>query len=136
MIIKKHSGFTLIELMIVVAIIGILGAIAYPSYIDSVRKGKRSDAHEALTLAMQKQEVFFANNARYGTLAELNLDGNSSEGYYTITGNCNAAPCIMVATPTSKNGQDGDSVSQYTLSSTGLKTATYKGSTKNSWTNF
>jgi len=137
--IKKHSGFTLIELMIVVVIIGILGAIAYPGYTDSVRKGRRADAHNSLTMAMQQQEVFFANNARYATsLSELNLDATSSDGYYTIAiENCAAPPCTMTATPTSNGNQNKDYIKWYRLSSTGLKQANHSTSgVKNSWTKF
>jgi len=134
---KRTSGFTLIELMIVVAIIGILGAIAYPSYIDSVRKGRRSDGMDALTAAMQKQEVYRANNATYGTLAQVNIPATSTEGYYTIAinaGGC-AAPCLsMTAIPTTKNGQNNDHVSQFELLSTGLRRSVYDGTSYDSWT--
>lgn len=55
---KKHlnQGFTLIELMIVVAIVAILAAIAYPAYTDSIRKGKRAQARTALAELLQQQE--------------------------------------------------------------------------------
>ncbi len=56
---KMQSGFTLIELMITVAIIGILAAIAYPSYQNYTKQTRRSDAQIALTQAANQQERFF-----------------------------------------------------------------------------
>lgn len=65
----NKAGFTLIEVMIVVAIIGILAAVAYPSYIDSVRKGKRAEARAAVMNLLQQQERYFTQNNTYETFA-------------------------------------------------------------------
>ena len=62
---KRIAGFTLVELMILVAIVGILAAIAYPSYIESVRKGKRAEGRAALTSLLQQQERYFTQNNTY-----------------------------------------------------------------------
>ncbi|WP_305000411.1 type IV pilin protein [Thiohalobacter thiocyanaticus] len=79
-----HSGFTLIELMIVVAIIGILAAIAYPAYQDQMRKARRSDAHAALTQAAALQERIYMDTNSYSNDID-DIGGNTSpEGYYTI----------------------------------------------------
>lgn len=62
---KKHNGFTLIEVMIVVAIVGILAAIAYPSYQEQVRKSRRADCAGELTLLANAMERFFTLNGTY-----------------------------------------------------------------------
>lgn len=62
---KRIAGFTLVELMIVVAIAGILAAIAYPSYIESVRRGNRAEGRAAITNLLQQQERFFTQNNTY-----------------------------------------------------------------------
>ncbi|HEY0974442.1 MAG TPA: type IV pilin protein [Solimonas sp.] len=66
-----HHGFTLIELMIVVVVIGVLAAIAYPSYMESVRKSRRADAQAALVgLAAAMERHMVTNNGSYlGTTA-------------------------------------------------------------------
>ena len=62
---RRQAGFTLIELMIVVAIVGILATIAYPSYRESVLKGRRAEARTALLELMQQQERYMTQRGAY-----------------------------------------------------------------------
>ena len=89
-----RRGFTLIELMIVVAVIGILGAIAFPAYSQYVIRGKRAEGRAALMDAAALQERFFSDCNRYGSLGngakdcaagETTVGTNSETGKYTLS---------------------------------------------------
>ena len=84
---KQQSGFTLIELMITVAIAGILAAIAYPSYTEYVLRGNRTEGQALLNDAAARQERYYAQNNTYAdTLAKLGYaSGNSANGLYVLT---------------------------------------------------
>lgn len=126
--IKNQKGFTLIELMVVVAILGIIVSIALPSYQEQVRKSKRADAKVALLQFAQMQESFFVQNLSYAKdLKQLKFATkkvSSEKALYEleITGrtpkNCDVAaatpiPCTayeLTATPVAGSGQDFDKV--------------------------
>ena len=106
---RRSRGFTLIELMIVVAIAAVLAAIALPSYFGSVRKSRRADAITALNQVAQAQERWRANNSTYTNVltgAGLNVP-NPSSGYYTlaVTGNTGTD---YVVTATAAGAQTSD----------------------------
>lgn len=62
---RAQGGFTMMEMLIVVAIMGILAAISYPSYVQSVAKGKRAEARGALLEVAQYMQRFYSQNDRY-----------------------------------------------------------------------
>lgn len=142
---KKQVGFTLIELMVVVAIVAILAAVAFPSYQDSVRKTRRADAKEALTSAAALQErYFFTHNAYASTVGELGLTGFSTDGHYTIgfanpenmdtsqvtcKSGSTVYPCFRMSAQVKSPGpQDADvSCGIFLISHTGKKQSLKKG---------
>jgi type IV pilus assembly protein PilE len=124
-------GFTLIEVMIAVAIVGILAAIAYPSYQGQIRKSRRTDGTGTLvSLASQLEKFAYDNNGSYvgATVAAT----NSPEGYYTISMPTVTATTYEIrATPVAGKSQANDSeCSAFILMSTGAKDVT--GSCKSS----
>ena len=78
-------GFTLIELMVVIAIIGILTAIALPAYTNYILQSRRADGISAIMDLHLAQEKWRANNLTYGTLAELGEPSVSPEKHYSLT---------------------------------------------------
>ncbi|MFO6422829.1 type IV pilin protein [Motilimonas sp. KMU-193] len=124
--IYKTAGFTLMEVMIVVAIIGILASIAYPSYQDYVKKSRRADAQAHLMKAALEQESWRITNATYaGNFASLALA--TSNAYYSFSVVSNAASTYTLkATATTGKGQDTDKVGSTTCTPLTLNQADAK----------
>jgi type IV pilus assembly protein PilE len=86
---RRSRGFTLIELMIAVAIVGILARLAYPAYMQSVRKSHRADAKAALLDLAQREERFRSTANVYS------MTGSPDLGYATGTTVTQAAPMLI-----------------------------------------
>ncbi|MBE0469478.1 MAG: type IV pilin protein [Methyloprofundus sp.] len=103
----QNKGFTLIELMIVVAVIGILASIAYPSYQEYVLRAKRADGKAAILSAQLAQEKYRANNTTYLAVAST----ASSDGYYNyVVSDVSASNYTITATPTFTDATCGNLV--------------------------
>ncbi|MCA0239716.1 MAG: prepilin-type N-terminal cleavage/methylation domain-containing protein [Proteobacteria bacterium] len=114
---RKARGFTLIELLIAVVVIGILAAIAFPSFMGSIRKSRRSEAFTALAAIQQAQERWRSNNAAYATNLTaalptgLGIVSPTTGGYYTLSlDNVTEKSYDAIATAVSGTSQaaDGD----------------------------
>lgn len=117
---RVQSGFTLIELMVVVAIIGILASVAYPAYIEHIRKARRADAQAALTQAAQFMERNYSLAQKY---SGVSLPSSISAPKYAISFSAQTDTAFTLqAVP-----DDDPKCGTLTLDNAGAKTPTTSG---------
>ncbi len=127
----KSAGFSLIELMIVVVIIGVLAAIAMPSYVSQVTEAKRSDGQIALMNAAQDLERCFSEFNAYNN-ANCTFAAASPEGHYAISTPVRTATTFTLqATP---NASQTDALClNLTLTNTGVQGESGSGTVADCW---
>jgi type IV pilus assembly protein PilE len=135
---KQERGFTLLELMIVVAIIAILSAIAIPSYGRYAIRAHRVDGQELLMRIANAQERFYATNNHYGALTELGYTDPavSEKKYYNVTmvpAAASTAAQAFTATATPTTAQANDDCKNLTINSAGVRASSGTTSNGSCW---
>jgi type IV pilus assembly protein PilE len=130
---RAARGFTLVELMIAVAVVGILATVAYPSYVNQLRQSRRTDAKIALLDLAARQERFFSVNNVYATTpqqlgyatAAFPLDVLSgSAAYYQLSTRVAAAAAGFSATAVPVGAQAVDACGTYAIDHLGVQSNT------------
>ena len=137
---RKMAGYTLLEILITLAIIGIIAAVALPSYRASSLRAARAEAKTALMETAADQERFYSANTSYSVnalpLANPPQETKASrDGHYQITVAACASGTIancFVATATPLGDQANDECTTLTLTNTGIRGAT-GASTEECW---
>lgn len=142
---QNMLGFTLIELMITIVIIGVIAGLGIPSYNSSVRKSKRTEAKAALLELMARQEQYFSEKRVYAiNLSDLNWNGSTSldnpgstnegTGQYDIEVSFDADSGVTSLVAKARGRQAKDTIASFGLDSVGRKWHTPKdGSKETGW---
>jgi type IV pilus assembly protein PilE len=143
---RQQAGVTLIELLTVIVVLGILSAIAVPSYRSYLMRTNRTDAKSALLQVQAAEEKYFLQYNKYTTdvtgapPAGLGMPGTTANGYYTLSvadrkdASNNVVGYVATATPTSSGGQNKDSkCGNFTLDDTGKRGVGTSGNVAACW---
>ena len=129
---RSNRGFTLIEIMIVIAIIGIVITIGYPSLTEYVKKGRRTEVAGLLSEQAQVLERFYSKNNVYTNATGLSA-GND---FYTITPALTDQTFLLTATRKAGSTMASDKCGDFTLTNTGVRSmvnATSGLTTRDCW---
>ncbi len=135
---RKQRGITLIELVTVAVVVGILVAVAIPSYRSYLIRTQRSDAKTALLTLRAAQEKYYLQNNEYTDRATLGVAPFSENGLYAIDVQLPAEEdpqsYTAIATPVPERGQKDDKQClTFTLTDVGLRSASGPGGTETCW---
>jgi type IV pilus assembly protein PilE len=122
----KNSGFTLIEVMITVAIVGILAAVALPAYSDYIKRGNIPEATTNLASMRVKLEQYYQDNRNYGVAGAACGVPNPTGKNFTYACTTGATDQSYIVTATGNSGMSGFS---YTINEAGVRGSTAWGVT-------
>ncbi|ASF17345.1 type IV pilin protein [Shewanella sp. FDAARGOS_354] len=121
---NRPQGFTLIEVMITVVIVGILASIAYPSYIDYITKSARSEGVAAVMKVVNLQEQYYLDNRTFATdMTKLGLAANpflTENGHYSV-GSTGTDAYTITATAKGSQASRDTTCATITITSVGVK---------------
>ena len=132
MMLKKTRGFTLIELMIVLAILSIIVAVGYPSYMEHIKKSRRAEGMGQLLDLADRMERAYSDRGTYPTsVSDVLYTATTDGGFYILSiVSANNVAYTVSAAPTSLGRQNDDKCQTFTLTSLGQKSIS--GSVPNS----
>lgn len=143
---RRPAGFSLIELMVVVAIVGILAAIAYPSYTQYRLRSERAEGQRCLLESIKRAESFYTRAGRYPkSMSEIygvgaNQYDCGSEALYQLavreaSDDCLPSHCIaMIAVSTGRQAKDGDLLIEYDFRTRTMRKQRIVNGTIKPWT--
>lgn len=122
---SRAKGFTLIEMLIVVAIVAILAAIAYPAYQNYIQRTRRADGKELAMRIAAAEERYFTNFNKYSSdlAGDIHVESTSEKKYYTAEVALDNADqsYVITVTPDPSLPQSGDACGALTINNTGFK---------------
>lgn len=129
---KRSTGFTLIELMIVVAVVAILAAVAFPSYTAYVKRSIRAEAQAYMESVAGRQQQYLVDTRAYATLTQMNAliaaPTRVSAAYTIAMPDPTSSPMAFTMTLTPGTNQASDTCGTLSINQSGTKTATKNGS--------
>lgn len=125
---KYEQGFSLIELVITITILGILAAVAIPAYNSQKLKGNRTEAISALTEAAQMQQRWYSDNGTYTSDADdIDMPATTETGKYTLAVNSSDSETFTVTATATSNQVADTNCRTFSLDQAGRKTSTDSG---------
>lgn len=123
---KAFKGFTLIELMIVVAVVGLLAAIAYPGYMNYVRKSHRAEIAQLLVEAAQGLERYYSRAGQYTDKSDVTpaYTAPSGNNWYNVVATRQEQAFTLTATPVNNTLMASDVCGNFVIDNTGLRSNT------------